>query len=285
MVPDRSAEFTAEFARVRPSSPLKPTRSTRDAIVLRRAPFSETSQVVDLLTPDDGRLSVLARGSYRDKSTFGGPLDVLTRGVADVQRRRRSELDLLHGFQITQPWRGLRRELTTWLGANHALELIRAFAWPRDREPALFEALAGVLDLLDRARERFEIEAYLTSFAGRVLGIAGFVPVLDACVRCGNDVRSARRGWLSLAQGGLLCGSCSTPDRTAIVCSDGVIRLLRRALGGARDDADTPAWTEAVVTEARRAIDLYVEYRLERPLLSRRLLDRTERTPSREPVA
>ncbi|MBK6940775.1 MAG: DNA repair protein RecO [Planctomycetes bacterium] len=264
---------------------MKPSRLARDAIVLRRAPFSETSQVVDLLTPDDGRLSVLARGSYRDKSTFGGPLDVLTRGVADVQRRKRSELDLLHGFKITQPWRGLRRELTTWLAASHALELVRAFAWPRDREPALFDALAGVLELLDRARERYEIEAYLTSFAGRVLAIAGFVPVLDACVRCGGDVADAKRGWLSLAQGGLLCGSCSTPDRTAIVCSDGVVRLLRRALGGAPDATPGTAWTETVVSEARRAIDLYVEYRLERPLLSRRLLDRAERSPSREPVA
>jgi DNA repair protein RecO (recombination protein O) len=264
---------------------LKPSRLPLDAIVLRRAPFSETSQVVDLLTPDEGRVSVLARGSYRDKSAFGGPLDVLTRGTADVQKRKRSELDLLHGFKITRPWRGLRREWTTWLAASHALELVRAFAWPRDREPALFDALNGVLELLDQSTERYAIEAYLASFSGRVLAIAGFVPVMDGCVRCGRDLADGARAWLSLAQGGLLCGTCASPDRTAIACSEGVVRVLRRALCVRRGDDGGPALTEAVVTQARRAIDAYVEYRLERPLLSRRLLDRAERAPSREPVA
>ncbi len=244
-------------------------RPLTDALVLARAPYSESSQVVHLLTAGEGRITCLARGVYRPKSNFGGALDVLTRGEADVSRRRGSELDLLHRLRVTHPYRGLRRTLLAWSAASHVLELVRAFSWVRDREAGLFRLVTATLDALEGGPPAEVVETWLAAFALRLLERAGFRPELDGCLGCGARVGEGPVGF-SLEEGGVVCPRCAAAKRRIVPLSAGALALERRILSGARGEA--PADRDAV-SEVRRTIDTVVEHRLERPLLARRLFD------------
>ena len=45
-------------------------------IILRTRPLTETSVIVNWLTPDFGRISTVAKGARRPKSQFAGKLDL-----------------------------------------------------------------------------------------------------------------------------------------------------------------------------------------------------------------
>ena len=58
------------------------------AIVLRRTNYGEADRIIQIITPDSGRLSVMARGVRREKSRLAGGIElfavcdlVLTRGT------------------------------------------------------------------------------------------------------------------------------------------------------------------------------------------------------------
>lgn len=250
-------------------------RFDTDALVLAQAPYSESSQVVHLLTASDGRITALARGVYRPKSEFGGALDVMTRGEANLSRRRHSELDLLHRLKVTHPYRGLRGSLLTWAATCHVLELVKAFAWVRDREDGLFRLVTATLDALDRATTPEVVETWLAAFALRLLERAGFRPELDGCVGCGDPV-DEERARFSLSEGGVVCGRCAEGRRGVVAVSREALALKRRMLSGAAGGR-TP--TPAAVTEARRNLDRVVEHRLERPLHARLLLEEAAACP------
>ncbi len=251
-------------------------RVVTDAVVLRVAPHSESSQIVHLLTSGEGRVTALARGSMREKSAYGGAIDLLTLGKADLTRRKPTDLDLLHAFRITDPLRGLRQSLPRFAAACHVLELVLEFAWPRDLEARMFDLVAPTLRALCEADESEVIETWLAAFSARLLARTGFAPRLDACVECGRgDLTGATA--FSIARGGVLCPKCAAAgaSKTARSLSPAALQLLRRTFGEARADGASltgPDVTAGAVHEARAALDRWLEARLERPLATRRFL-------------
>lgn len=243
-------------------------RNSTRAIVIARSPYSETSQVVRLLTERAGFVAAIARGSHRPKSAYGGPLDVLTGGIADLSSRRGSDLEVLHSFVVTSPWRGIRSNLRNWVAASHVLELLRPFAWPKDLAHDVFELSFATLEMLDRVTTQDEIEACLAYHGARLLALAGFTPQTRGCCACGRprDAEHAdEQVRFSARLGGLLCDSCAGRDRDATKCASGTLDLIERLLGAGPPDAPaTPRFTK----EARSLLDRFAEERLEQKLLA-----------------
>src|SRR5438876_6348436 len=61
-------------------------------IVLRLYPLTETSLIIQWLTPNFGRLATVAKGARRSKSPFRGKLDLFYLAEFTFNRSRRSEL-------------------------------------------------------------------------------------------------------------------------------------------------------------------------------------------------
>lgn len=247
-------------------------RYLTDAIVIQKAPFSESSQIVHLLTAREGRVLALARGAFRPRSGFGGPLDLLVRGEADLLRRTATDLDVLYSFQVKAPYRGIRRSARAWGAGCYLLELATAFSYLRDREAGMFDLLRHALDAIDTATLAEEIESWLLGFAVHALRRAGLAPRVDACGGCGSDRplgQPDHQEFLSPTAGGVLCRACRSAE--AIAVPSAALDLLARLLGHAARPAQSDG---QAIRAARRAVDLYLEYRMEAPTRSRHFLER-----------
>ncbi len=231
--------------------------------MIARSPYSETSQVVQFLTERSGFVTALARGTYREKSSFGGPLDLVTAGQADFSSRRSSELELLHSFTLDRPYRRLRGDLRRWLAAAHVIELLRPFAWPKDRAHEIYTLAIATLDVLETAVDDATVDAALAYFGARLLLVAGFQPQLDACCSCSRPRESAGKVAFSSRFGGILCAACSARDAATVRCSPAAVDLLKRLLGAS--DSRAPADGNAL-SEVRAILDRFVEARVERKL-------------------
>src|SRR5437016_4695071 len=113
-------------------------------IVLRVYPFSETSLIVQWLTPNFGRVATVAKGARRPKSPFRGKLDLFYLADFTFNRSRRSELHTLREVHLVESYAFLRQELGQLRQASYCAALVELATEKETPLPHLFDLLAGL---------------------------------------------------------------------------------------------------------------------------------------------
>ncbi len=128
--------------------------------ILHHRPFRDTSQILDIVTRDHGKIAVVARGSRSSKSRLAGVLrPFLPLKVSWVAK---SDLGTLTGAEAAGPPAGMMGDAL--LSAYYVNELLLHFLHRSDPQPEIFalyeeviNALAGTLDVAASLRS-FELE-------------------------------------------------------------------------------------------------------------------------------
>ena len=123
------------------------TQSTT-GLILRTRPLTETSLVVNWLTPDCGRLSTVAKGARRPKSPFRGKLDLFYLADFSFQRSRRSDLHQLREVCLRETHRTLRQDMACLQQAAYCAALLEQITETDTPLPALFELMTNLLEQL-----------------------------------------------------------------------------------------------------------------------------------------
>ena len=119
-------------------------------IILRTRPLTETSLVVNWLTPELGRVSTAAKGARRPKSPFLGKLDLFYDADFTFSRSRRSDLHTLREVSLREMHAPLRRELGRLQQAAYAAALIEQTTETETPLREIHALFAGFLNLLTR---------------------------------------------------------------------------------------------------------------------------------------
>jgi DNA repair protein RecO (recombination protein O) len=188
-------------------------RSREPAIVLRTTDYSETSQVVHLLTHDTGLVRLLAKGTKRPKSKSGGALDLLVEGdlVFTISDKNPTALGTLIEFSESTSHAALRADRARLNTALYLIELVHDCLGDADPHPEVYELLAKALRRLGQADA--PIPAVLAYFQWRLLRHVGLLGGLDACVECGLAITEIPRDatvYFTSRQGGILCDACES---------------------------------------------------------------------------
>src|SRR3954471_11382647 len=93
-------------------------------IVLRTRPLTDTSLIVNWLTPDHGRLSTVAKGARGPKSPFRGQLDLFYLADFSFVRSKRSDLHTLREAKALDTHANLRRDMAYVQQASYCAKLI-----------------------------------------------------------------------------------------------------------------------------------------------------------------
>ncbi|MBP9667195.1 DNA repair protein RecO [Candidatus Saccharibacteria bacterium] len=117
------------------------------AIVLRRTNYGEADRIVQLLTPADGKISVMAKGVRREKSKLAGGIELFARCDITV-RFGRGEVGMLTGTRLEQFYSEI---LTDYDRLQFGYEVITQINKAADMldEPAFFELLDQALAALN----------------------------------------------------------------------------------------------------------------------------------------
>ena len=256
---------------------------TDDAVCLRVTDFSETSQIVALLTRQHGLVPMIAKGSKRQTKkgttgTFSGPLDLLTAGqVVFLPAKGAAELATLAAWELTDHRTTLRTHLPALEAAMLMTEITLGLLRPLDPHADLWEQFDVTLQLLPGPQRLRVIVAYAKS----ALTVAGFQPQLDACLVCGQPiVPEAEYRFIPLA-GGVFCPDCPTPsagggkNNVRLVVSGKIIVALERLadpLQLRENPPERPADPAALKT-ALQILLAQIEATIDRPLRTRAVVD------------
>jgi len=148
------------------------TTERAHGVILRTRQFTETSLIVNWLTPDLGRISTVAKGARRSKSPFRGKLDLFYECDFSFQRSRRSELHTLREVVLRETNPALRQELGYLQQASYCATLIEQTTETQTPLPEIYELFKGFVHALPaqppRPRMVFAFELKLLE----VLGLA-----------------------------------------------------------------------------------------------------------------
>ena len=186
------------------------------AIVLKHLDYSETSQVLAMLTREHGALRLIAKGVRRStKTRFAVGIDLLERGELLYAPARGDGLGTLTEWRQVDAHLGLRNSLPAWYAAQYAAEATACMTEADDPAPVLFDALAAALAALSRGGAPLQA---LIEYQRALLAGAGLQPDLSRCVMCDRPAPPNRAGYFSAVHGGLVCTGCEpkAPDRRLV---------------------------------------------------------------------
>jgi DNA repair protein RecO (recombination protein O) len=184
---------------------------TTEAVVLQAYPYSETSKILRLLTPDHGVCSVLARGAQRPRSRFGGVLEPFTEGSAQIYLREGRDLHTLGGFDLGRSRQAIGGDLLVFAGASLLAELVIRSA-TAEPQPALYSLLITALDRVVDAPAELRREAVVAD-VWMIVSALGYRPEVDACVGCGAVVDPDADTRFDIDGGGIACMQCRPGGR------------------------------------------------------------------------
>lgn len=242
------------------------------ALVLRAFDFAETSQILHLLTREEGRVHGIAKGAKRLKGAFRGGVDALYLGEAMVYARRPgAELRTLGGFETTTHFPRVRESIVRFHVASHVLALVLGFTREEEPVPVVFDLSVAALRLLEAADDA-QAQALGLALESMLLGAAGFFPELTRCAACGKPARNVQTTRLSSLRGGLICRDCTAEDPSAPQVSGDVVAALVKLGDGPLAAAFNLPADAALRRGLRQALDAWTTHVLDRPLATSRFL-------------
>ena len=166
----------------------------QSAFILHHRPFRDSSQILDVLTRDHGKVAVVARGSRGSKSRLAGVLrPFLPLRVSWIAK---SDLGTLTGAEAAGAPAGLRGDAL--LSAYYVNELMLHFLHRHDPQPEIFELYAEVIRELCAADS---VAACLRRFELELLGLLGYAVSLDHEAGSQIDVEPKRNYEYRVEQG------------------------------------------------------------------------------------
>jgi DNA repair protein RecO (recombination protein O) len=175
-------------------------------VVLRSMRYGEADRILQLYTPNRGRVSAIAKGVRRARSRFGGRLEPFFRLRIELHEGR-SELLTVTGAQTVDGHARLRGDGRALDAAARACDAVGRLFETTEPHPGVYNLLCRKLSLLD---EQAGIgsstdRAAALAFRLKLLLAAGLAPQLGACASCGE--REHLVGF-SGAAGGVVCAAC-----------------------------------------------------------------------------
>ena len=117
-------------------------------IILRTQSLTETSLIINWLTPNFGRIATVAKGARRPKSPFSGKLDLFYEADFSFSRSRRSELHTLREVSLRQTNSALRDDIVKLHQAAYGAAFIVQTTEPETPLPGVFELFQRFLECL-----------------------------------------------------------------------------------------------------------------------------------------
>jgi DNA repair protein RecO (recombination protein O) len=234
-----------------------------EAIVLRRIDQGEADRLVTALTPEHGKIRVIAKGARKITSRKAGHIELFARTTLMLAKGRL--FDVVTQAELIDPHIALREDMERGAMAHHVGDLIERFAQEDHEDRALYALLADALAWLSNARDVVLVARYVEM---RLLVQAGYRPQLFRCAISDAplevDAADVERSTpFSPADGGALSLAHARQARGPIMISRGALRLLRMLQTQPFETVDALELTAGYHGELERALQAFMSFVLE----------------------
>ncbi|MCC7508946.1 MAG: DNA repair protein RecO [Planctomycetes bacterium] len=216
---------------------------TTTALCLRKIDFSETSQILTLLTDKLGIVGAIAKGAKREKSSIGGPLDLMCLyNVVLYDRSKRGTLSILAQAELLDFFPAARDRYERFMGIESIRELLLSVELgPHDAPSVMLLTVKAMRELA--AKQPPQV---LARFAWGLLRALGVEPVVTECVLTGAEPSGKVAVNFSLREMGLIAPPHHEGRRDLVTVKPATLKALRAlAIDEPADGIAVDAWAAA----------------------------------------
>ena len=225
-------------------------------IVLRETAYKDSSKILTVLTGDEGKKTVTARGALRRNSKLAAVTQLLVLSEMTLFSSR-DRWTLTEARSIEQ-FAGLRDDITfIALGAYFA-ELTEAVADEDSPNPELLPLLCNALYALS---EKIKTPGFVKpAFELRLMAVSGFAPRLEHCAVCGRS--EPEQAFLDYTGGTVCCSGCTNAEGAEL--SGGALQAARFIVGCDSKKLLSFSVSDKALSELARATQGYLLAHLDR---------------------
>lgn len=234
---------------------------TTDALVIRVRNMDETDRLLVLLTADRGLITAYARGARKWKGATASATELLSYShFVLFQNRDRTYVDKA---ELNHLFFGLRQNMEALSLATYFCQLLTELVPEEERGNGPLRLILNALSLLDGGKmDRPQLKAI---FELRLLTMAGYMPDLVECARCG--CAPDERVWFDPVSGVIHCPDCHTPgDTGCFSVSPGVFSAMRHIIYSDFEKLFSFRLSPSSLEELQRVSEAYLLAQVERVL-------------------
>ena len=181
-------------------------------IVLRETQTKESDKILTLLTPERGKLSVIARGVRRKSCRYAACAQALV--WSEWTLYHRGDWYYVNEGATLELFSGLREDLEAMALGFYFAELTEAVTAEEVPAPELTRHLLNGLYAISTLHKPLDLVK--PAFELRLLCLAGYEPLADTCAYCGRE--EPEDPMLDVVQGVLHCRRCVLEGRDGCPC-------------------------------------------------------------------
>ncbi|MBQ0037417.1 MAG: DNA repair protein RecO [Clostridiales bacterium] len=200
------------------------SKRVTSGIVLRETETKETDKILTVLTPDLGKISLIARGARRKNSRLAASCQLLA--YSEMTLYERGNWYYLDEAGTIELFDGVRQDFEKLCLASYLAELTESVS-DGIAAPEILSLLLNALYALSALNK--EPLLVKTAFELRLMALSGFEPFADGCAVCGKP--EPERPMLDVVQGVLHCAACRQKGGLSLPLTAGSVATLRHVLG------------------------------------------------------
>ena len=201
-------------------------KQVTSGIVLRSTDTKETDKILTVLTPDRGKIAVIARGARRKNSRLAASCQLLAYSELTIyQRGNWCYLDEACTIELFD---GVRQDFELLSLASYFAELTESLTDADDASPEVLSLLLNALYALGTLQK--DPQLVKPAFELRLMALSGFEPLADGCAVCGRP--EPEQPMLDVTQGVVHCAGCKQMGGLSLSLGAGALAALRHVLYG-----------------------------------------------------
>ena len=189
-----------------------------EGIIISEVDYKESSKIINVLSPTEGIIGILARGTKKIKSSLLCVTSKLTYGYFHVNYKENG-LSTLIEVDIIDSFKKIRQSIDLISYASYLLEL-SSMVYKYEGDIQIYNLLIASLKKINEGYDYMVISNILEL---KLLEFLGIKPVIDNCVSCGNknDIVT-----MSSYKGGSVCKNCAYNEPVVDIKTIKLIRMF-----------------------------------------------------------
>lgn len=233
---------------------------TTKALVLREVNYRESDKILTVLTADEGKLTLSARGCRRKGSPIAAASQLLV--WSELTLYEYQGRWAVKEASTERQFQRVRSDLDRLSLASYFAEVTETLAEEGQPEPGLLSLILNCLHALDKLD--LPLGQVKTAFEWKALALAGYEPAAEGCAVCGRlDPEEPR---VNLSAGVIHCAACrnGAGDGISMPVSPAALAALRYIVRGDPKRLFSFRIDEASLKQLGDASEAYLMTQLER---------------------
>ena len=201
---------------------------TTKALVLREVSYKESDKILTVLTAEEGKLTVSARGCRKKGSAIAAASQLLV--WSEMTLYEYQGRWAIKEATTERQFTGVRDDLEKLALASYFAEVTEALAEEGQPEPGLLSLTLNCLHALDKMN--LPLGQVKTAYEWKAMALAGYEPMADGCAVCGKEPPAEPR--IHLGEGVVHCAPCrgEVGEGVSMPLSQSALGALRHIVWG-----------------------------------------------------